>query len=232
MDMADEEMLHFTFDSGSYSQTYQASACQDNASSDADWTDILKDLYKITFGYPPSPQLSDVADEELPRYSTLHSGSYKVVQDKHQADTSQDNVSDAPGSTQREQCKCGAHSEFNHGEKPPRERGLTCEICARSFARYGYLVQHRRIHTGEKPYHCDACGKLFARQYDFARHRRTHSGEKSHRCATCSKSFAESATLRKHERTHKDKKPPRCKVWRHLIVTWPSLKRHRHLHGD
>ena len=34
-----------------------------------------------------------------------------------------------------------------------------CDICKKKFSRRSILVEHFRIHLGEKPYGCAECGK-------------------------------------------------------------------------
>ena len=36
-----------------------------------------------------------------------------------------------------------------------------CDICRKKFSRKSHLVQHFRIHLGEKPYGCAECGKWY-----------------------------------------------------------------------
>ncbi|XP_039723238.1 zinc finger protein with KRAB and SCAN domains 3-like isoform X2 [Pteropus medius] len=54
----------------------------------------------------------------------------------------------------------------------------TCDECERSFTRSRSLIEHQKIHTGEKPYQCDACGKGFARTSYLVQHQRSHGGKK------------------------------------------------------
>ncbi|KFV80098.1 Zinc finger protein 648, partial [Struthio camelus australis] len=42
-----------------------------------------------------------------------------------------------------------SHVETHSGAKP-----YACELCGKAYSHQGTLQQHRRLHTGERPYKC------------------------------------------------------------------------------
>ncbi|XP_022192795.2 zinc finger and BTB domain-containing protein 24 [Nilaparvata lugens] len=77
-----------------------------------------------------------------------------------------------------------------------------CEVCSKRFRRKEHLLQHMKLHTGERPYSCAVCDKKFSRKEHLARHAVSHTGQKCHPCDICGKTFSRKDNLHKHKKIH------------------------------
>ena len=51
-----------------------------------------------------------------------------------------------------------------------------CQQCLKAFSSNHQLVQHIRVHTGEKPYKCSYCDRRFKQLSHVQQHTRLHTG--------------------------------------------------------
>ncbi|KAK7104085.1 hypothetical protein V1264_018856 [Littorina saxatilis] len=87
----------------------------------------------------------------------------------------------------------------------PEQRPLyQCPYCDKRTSRY-QLVQHLRIHTGERPFTCEVCGKSFTRMETYRKHRIIHTADKPHMCPECGKCFRTKSYLTQHVKGHSNK---------------------------
>ena len=113
-----------------------------------------------------------------------------------------------------------------------RERVIhICDHCGKSFIRGKEYAEHRRTHTGERPFHCDVCGRGFSRIRSMAEHRRQHTGERPFICDICAKQFFTSGELLKHRRYHSGEKPYHCSICGKQFLRCGEYTDHRRVHA-
>ncbi|PKU33408.1 structure-specific endonuclease subunit hypothetical protein [Limosa lapponica baueri] len=110
------------------------------------------------------------------------------------------------------------------------EKPFACAECGESFRQRSHLIQHQRIHTGERPYACSECGKSFSMSSKLIRHQVTHTGEKPYKCPECGKSFSGNSQLVQHQRVHTGEKPYECSDCGKSFSVSSALTRHQRVH--
>ncbi|CAJ0966071.1 unnamed protein product [Ranitomeya imitator] len=105
-----------------------------------------------------------------------------------------------------------------------------CGECGKQFTKNANLFQHKKIHTGKKPYSCSECGKCFTRKSGLTQHKMIHTGQKPFTCLECGKSFNQKSFLLTHKTTHTGEKPFACSECGKCFTQKPHLVQHQRTH--
>ncbi|KAF8517174.1 hypothetical protein BU17DRAFT_50145 [Hysterangium stoloniferum] len=110
-----------------------------------------------------------------------------------------------------------AKSKGPPGSVTPKERPYRCtyENCSNAYTKPSRLAEHRRSHTGERPFICPTCSKSYLREAHLQAHSRSHlpESERPFICeeSGCTKRFWTMQHLNVHMSSiHHGEKPFNC----------------------
>jgi len=132
--------------------------------------------------------------------------------------------------------KMKRHLKNIHGivemKSPPKKESHECEVCGKVCPSPAFLIGHRRLHTGERPFKCDQCDKDFRLRGDYLKHLKIHTGIRPYVCDICGKTFNKCASMRNHKVLHSDEKPFSCDECGKRFKAKRHLHKHMRIHTD
>lgn len=192
----------------------QPLTCEDLTETLSNYSPVAESASNIK----PEDVTSCTCVEDSEQLLSLISNSNFLPDEQPSRDT--DRVSDTPIET-------GRAPKLSAG----KERVIhICDHCGKSFVRGKDYAEHRRTHTGERPFHCDICGRGFSRFRSVAEHRRQHTGNRPFVCDICAKQFFTSGELLKHRRYHSGEKRYSCSICGKQFLRCGDYTDHRRVH--
>ncbi|KAH8353272.1 hypothetical protein KR084_009947 [Drosophila pseudotakahashii] len=114
-------------------------------------------------------------------------------------------------------------------QSPPVDE-FTCKACKESFMSFMALRRHKHdMHGGPKRFVCDICGKGLKTFTSLVEHKLVHTDEKPCVCPVCNAAFKNKARLRVHSQTHGAPKFE-CEICGKMLQTRANLNKHKTVH--
>ncbi|XP_075769181.1 uncharacterized protein LOC142821598 [Pelodiscus sinensis] len=132
---------------------------------------------------------------------------------------------------QQSSCTCSdCVTLLEHQRVHTGEKPFKCSDSAKSFSEHSHFTDHQKIHTRDAPHNCSDCGKNFNTNSHLVIHRMAHTGEKPFNCSACGKSFGQKSNLVTHRKSHTGEKPFHCSDCGKNFSSSSSLVAHRRSH--
>ncbi|XP_061389469.1 zinc finger protein 569-like [Musca vetustissima] len=105
-----------------------------------------------------------------------------------------------------------------------------CHVCKKVFTMKASLIDHLRVHSGDKPFLCTICGKRFTQNSNLRQHIMRHQNKKDYKCDMCPNAYVTKAELFSHKRTHTGETPFKCNFCNASFTSSSSLQKHVRKH--
>ena len=95
------------------------------------------------------------------------------------------------------------HTLYGCGSKKFLQTGIyKCKLCEFQTSFECNLINHRRCHSGERPFLCDKCDYRAAEKGALKKHRRTHTKPRhtTFECGECNRRYFNKGSLNFHVR--------------------------------
>lgn len=119
----------------------------------------------------------------------------------------------------------GKDGERNEPKQQKMTPGI-CDVCGKSYSSKYAMLQHRTLHTREKPHSCPKCNKSFRLQSSLKNHMFVHQDVKDYICDKCGKSFKIPQGLRMHQLRHHEKVDYKCDICNRKFMSFGGKKYH------
>uniref|UniRef100_A0A8C9KMS9 Zinc finger protein 547 n=1 Tax=Panthera tigris altaica TaxID=74533 RepID=A0A8C9KMS9_PANTA len=125
------------------------------------------------------------------------------------------------------------HILVDHEKIHTGEKRHEYRECGKAFLRKSHLHQHQKGHDeGQpRPFECSQCGKAFLRLSQLVGHQKIHTGERPYGCSECGKFFRNRSTLIRHQRVHTGERPYECLECGKAFTRKHKLVEHQKIHS-
>ncbi|XP_061162362.1 zinc finger protein 26-like [Saccostrea echinata] len=116
-----------------------------------------------------------------------------------------------------------------------RNERIPCKECGKELKK-DYMLEHLRLHSGDRPFKCRYCNLGFMSPLSLRRHLLTHLGLTERSCDICGKKYKKVESYREHMRQHAMEKQGvqklMCDVCGMSFYLQRQLKHHMRRHGE